>query len=156
MVWRGWKSNKFVLNLEKTKATQVTVKRWEINNREIDNFVEICEELERFFESLFQRKLRKTKHAYNEFLRDISLTTLTQERKKKFLMMKWVNKWFLWWKVVVITNLQEAIVGQKSFMKFLGKNWKNLWCIHEFKSEQKISHIPKVSRFKIIRKEEQR
>ena len=35
-----------------------------------------------FFEKLFKRKLRKTKHAYNKFLRNISLSTSSQERKK--------------------------------------------------------------------------
>ena len=38
--------------------------------------VEINKELERFFENLYKRKLRKTKHVYNEFLRDISITDL--------------------------------------------------------------------------------
>ena len=76
------KSIKFFLNLEKTKGTQGTVKKLEINNKEIDNPVEINKELERFFENLFERKLRKTKHAYNEFLEDISLPILSQEKKK--------------------------------------------------------------------------
>ena len=44
-----------------------------------------------FFENLFKRKLRKIKHAYNEFLRDISLPTLSQE-KKKFVTEKLMNK----------------------------------------------------------------
>ena len=73
---------KVFLNLEKTKATQGTVKKLEIDNKEIDNFVEINKELEKFFENLFKRKLRKTKHEFNEFLRDISLPTLSKEQKK--------------------------------------------------------------------------
>ena len=40
----------------------------ELNNKETDIPVEINKELERFFDNLFKRKLRKTKHAYNEFL----------------------------------------------------------------------------------------
>ena len=72
----GEKSNKFFLNLEKTKVTQGTVKKLEINNKEIDNPVEINKELERFLENLFKKKLRKMKRAYNEFLRDILLPTL--------------------------------------------------------------------------------
>ena len=56
----GEKSTKFFLNLEKTKVTQGTVKKLEINNKEIDNPVEINKELERFFENSFKRKLRKT------------------------------------------------------------------------------------------------
>ena len=72
----------FFLNLEKTKATQSTVKKLELNNKEIDNPVEINKELERFFENLYKRKLRKTKHVHNEFLRDISLPTLSQEKKE--------------------------------------------------------------------------
>ena len=39
-------------------------------------------QLERFFENLFKRKLRKMKHAYNELLRDMSLPTLSQDEKK--------------------------------------------------------------------------
>ena len=78
----GEKSTRFFLNIEKTKATEGTVKKLDINNKEIDNPVEINKELERFFENLFKRKLRKTKHTCNEFLRDISLPTLSQERKK--------------------------------------------------------------------------
>ena len=70
------------LNLEKTKATQDTAKKLEINNKEIDNHVEINKELERFFENLFRRKLRKMKHACNEFRRDILLPTLSQDKKK--------------------------------------------------------------------------
>ena len=61
----------FFLNLEKTKATQGTIKKLEIDNKEIDNSVETNKELERFFENLFKRKLRKTKHVHNECLRDI-------------------------------------------------------------------------------------
>ena len=78
----GEKSTNFFLNLEKIKATQDTVKKLEINNKETDNnSIDINKELERFFENLFKRKLRKTKHAYNEFLRDISLPVLSQEKK---------------------------------------------------------------------------
>ena len=58
------------------------MKKLEINNKEVDNFVEINKELESFFEHLFKRKIRKTKYAYNQFLRDISLLTLSQEKKK--------------------------------------------------------------------------
>ena len=58
----------FFLNLEKTKATQGTIKKLEVDNQEIDNFVEINKELEKLFENLFKRKRRKAKHAYNEFL----------------------------------------------------------------------------------------
>ena len=61
----GEKSTRFFLNIEKTKATEGTVKKLDINNKEIDNPVEINKELERFFENLFKRKLRKTKHIYN-------------------------------------------------------------------------------------------
>ena len=64
----GEKSTKFFLNLEKTKATQGTVKKLEIDNKEIDNSVEINEELEKFFENLFKRKLRKTKQYTMNFL----------------------------------------------------------------------------------------
>ena len=70
------------LNLEKTNATQGTVKKLEIDDKEIDNSVETNKELERFSENLFKRKLRKTKHAYNEFLRDISPPTLSLEKKQ--------------------------------------------------------------------------
>ena len=62
-----------------------------MDNKEIDNPVEINKELERFFENLHKRKLRETKHAYNEFFRDISLPTLSQD-KKKFVKKKLVNK----------------------------------------------------------------
>ena len=37
--------------------------------------------MERFFDNLFKRKLTKTNHAYDEFLRDNSLPTLSQEKK---------------------------------------------------------------------------
>ena len=62
-----------------------------MDNKEIDNPVEINKELERFFENLHKRKLRETKHAYNELFRDISLPTLSQD-KKKFVTKKLVNK----------------------------------------------------------------
>ena len=52
----GEKLTKFFLNLEKTKATQGTVEKLEINNKEIDNSVEINKELERFFENLFKKE----------------------------------------------------------------------------------------------------
>ena len=64
---RGTKITKFFLNLEKTKAKQGTVKKIEINNKEIDNSVEINEELQKVFENLVKKRLRKTKNAYNEF-----------------------------------------------------------------------------------------
>ena len=38
--------------------------------------------MEKLFENLFKRKLRKTKHEFNEFLRDILLPTLSKEQKK--------------------------------------------------------------------------
>ena len=38
--------------------------------------------MERFFKNLSTKKLRKTEHAYNGFLRDISLPTLRQNKKK--------------------------------------------------------------------------
>ena len=38
--------------------------------------------MKKVFENLFKRKLRKTKRVYNDFLRDISLPTLSQEEKK--------------------------------------------------------------------------
>ena len=63
----GEKSTKFFLNLEKTKAVQGIVK---------------------FFEKLFRKRIRKTKHAYNEFLRDLYLA----RRKNKFVTKKLVNK----------------------------------------------------------------
>ena len=80
------KLTKFFLNLQKTKATQGTVKKLEIDNKEIDNSVEVNKKLEKFFESLFKRK-----QVCNEFLRDISLSTLSQE-EKKFLTKELVNK----------------------------------------------------------------
>ena len=83
---QGEKSTKFILNLEKTKTTQGTVKKLEIDNKEIDNSVEVNKKLEKLFESLFKRK-----QVYNEFLRDISLSTLSQE-EKKFLTKELVNK----------------------------------------------------------------
>ena len=64
---RGTKITKFFLNLEKTKAKQGTVKKIEINNKEIDNSVEINKELQKVFENLVKKRLRKTKYAYNEF-----------------------------------------------------------------------------------------
>ena len=64
---RGTKITKFFLNLEKTKAKQGTVKKIEINNKEIDNSVEINKELQKVFENLVKKRLRKTKNACNEF-----------------------------------------------------------------------------------------
>ena len=87
----GEKSTKFFLNLNKRKATQGTVKKLEMDNKEIDNHVEINKELEKIFEDLFKSKLRKTKHVYNEFLGDISLPALSQE-EKQFVTKKLVNK----------------------------------------------------------------
>ena len=79
--------NKFLRDFSLPTLSQeekkfVTKKLVNIHNKEIDYLVEINKELERFFENLFKRKLRKTKHAYNEFLRDILLLTLSQEEKK--------------------------------------------------------------------------
>ena len=85
------KSTKSFLNLEKRKTTQGTVKKLEMDNKEIDNHVEINKELEKIFEDLFKSKLRKTKHVYNEFLGDISLPALSQE-EKQFVTKKLVNK----------------------------------------------------------------
>ena len=82
-----------------------------INNKdkEVDDSIKINKQLERFFEKLFKRKFRKTKHVYNEFLRGISLLTVSQG--KNSLPKKSVNKkWFLQWKLSVITNLQETMV----------------------------------------------
>ena len=59
MVWSGWKTTNFFLNLEKTNASQGTVKKIEINNKKIDYYIEINKVLGRFFENLFKRNLRK-------------------------------------------------------------------------------------------------
>ena len=45
---QGEKSTKFILNLEKTKTTQGNVKKLEIDNKEIDNSVEVNKKLEKF------------------------------------------------------------------------------------------------------------
>ena len=50
------KLTKFFLNLQKTKATQGTVKKLEIDNKETDNSIEIDKNLEGFFENLFTKK----------------------------------------------------------------------------------------------------
>ena len=47
---------KVFLNLEKTKATQGTVKKLEIDNKETDNSIEIDKNLEGFFENLFTKE----------------------------------------------------------------------------------------------------
>ena len=65
----------FFLNLEKTKVTQATVKKLEIDNKEIDNSVEINKELERLFWNLFKKKPKNTKHAYKEILINKYFTT---------------------------------------------------------------------------------
>ena len=44
--------------------------------------LKLIRNLERFFKNLFKTKLRKTKYAYNEYLRDISLPSLSQEDSK--------------------------------------------------------------------------
>ena len=117
----GKNSTKFFLNLEKTKATQGTVKKLEKNNKEIDNPVEINKKLERFFENLFKRKLRKMKHAYNEFLGDILLPTLSLE-KKKFVTKKFANKtWFLLWKFFC----NNKSPGNNAPAELFGENWNN-------------------------------
>ena len=89
----------FFLNLEKTKATQGSVKKKKISNKDIDNFVEINKDLERFFENLFKKNLRKTKKTYNEFLRDVSMPTLS---KKKNVCDEEISE-------------QEVILEMKSF-----------------------------------------
>ena len=66
---RGTKITKFLLNLEKTKVKQGTVKKIEINNKEIDNSIEINKELQKIFENLVKKRLRKTNNVYNEFLK---------------------------------------------------------------------------------------
>ena len=43
------KNNQIFLNLQKTKATPVTVKKIEINNKEMESSVKISKELERCF-----------------------------------------------------------------------------------------------------------
>ena len=42
--------------MKKTKTIQDTIKKLEINNKEIGNSVEINKELERFFENLFKKE----------------------------------------------------------------------------------------------------
>ena len=78
----GENSTNLFLNLEKTKTTQGTVKKLEVDNKKRNNSVEINHQLDRFLENIFKSKLRKAIHAYNEFLRNISLPTLSQEEKK--------------------------------------------------------------------------
>ena len=99
--------------------------------------------------NLFKKKFRKTKHAYNEFLRDICLSILSQEKKV------YVEK---------ITE-QEVFLATKSFSN--NKSPENDGLAKEFyetilgrtkfvkpsKNEQKIGHIPKTTSNKISRKE---
>ena len=85
------KNNQIFLNIEKTKATPVTIKKIEINNKKWKFLLQLVRNWKGAFENLFKRKHRKTKHAYNEFIRDISLPTLSQEKEtfvKKKIMKK--------------------------------------------------------------------
>ena len=118
----GEKSTKFFLNLEKAKAIQGTVKNLEINNKETDNPVEINKELERFFKNLFKRKLRKTKHPYNEFLRDILLPTLSQEKKNVYDKEITEQEVILAMKIFSKSKSTGNDGLAKSFMKLFGKN----------------------------------
>ena len=55
----GEKLTKFFLNLEKAKAMQCTIKKLEINHKQIDNSAEINKLLERFFENYVKENLEK-------------------------------------------------------------------------------------------------
>ena len=67
------------------------------------------------FENLFKREIKKTKYAHNEFLRDISLPTLSQETP---CILNLRQKYF------VKTNLWETMVYQKKFMKSFSEELK--------------------------------
>ena len=107
--------------------------------------------MEKFFLNLFKRKLRETKYVYNEFLRDISLRTLSQEQKK--VCDEEISE-------------PEVILALASFSNNKSPGNDDLTkefyetTIDEFdkpnKSEQKIGHILKASSNKIIRKVGQR
>ena len=110
--------------------------------------------MKRSFENLFKEKHRKTKHEYNEFLRDISLPTLSQEKKK--VCNEEINE-------------QEVILAMKSFSnnKYPGnvRLAKELYEIFWEELEQsfmnslnqaKVSKKLKANSNKIIRKEGQR
>ena len=53
----------------------------EIDNKDIDNSLEINKELEMFFETLFKMKLKETKHVYNEFLEIFDYRHLARRKK---------------------------------------------------------------------------
>ena len=67
--------------------------------KDIDNCVKVIKELERYFENVLIEKRRKTKHAYNEFLRHILLPTLIKPGRTILVIeiprTRWSDKRFL-------------------------------------------------------------
>ena len=95
--------------------------------------------MEKLFENLLKRKLRKTKHAYNECLTGISLPTLNQERKKVYDEE---------------ISEQEEIVAMESFSnnKSLGNEGLTKEFYETFWEELKQSFINSLNQAKVSKK----
>ena len=78
----GEKSSNFFLNIEKTKAVQGIIKKFEMENKEISDPNDMNNEINGFFKNLFAKTLQKSLPQVNNFFQNIILPFLTEEQKQ--------------------------------------------------------------------------
>ena len=77
----GEKSTKFFLNLEKSRAEKSTIKKLEIDKKEIVDQSLIIGELKSFYQNLFKKSTDNTKDQLKDFLDKVNVRQLNQEQQ---------------------------------------------------------------------------
>ena len=77
----GEKSSKFFLNLEKNRAIQGQIRITIVNEKEITDEIEINKQISFFYESLFKENLSFSERNLKQYLDNISIPLLSEEKK---------------------------------------------------------------------------
>ena len=77
----GEKSTRCFLNLEKSRAEKSTIKKLEIDNKEIVDQSLIIGELKSFYQNLFKKSTYNTKDQLKDFLYKVNVPQLNQEQQ---------------------------------------------------------------------------
>ena len=80
----GEKSTKFLLNLEKYRATQGCLRTIVVNKKELNNSQQINDALYNFYQTLFLNKLSLSEEWIQSFLHKVSLPKLSENQTLKY------------------------------------------------------------------------
>ena len=82
LVWICEKSNKYFLNLEKSRACQNILHKICSETQEITDLTKINTTIFDFYANLFKEKLKTNSESLNNFLNDLSIPSLSETEKQ--------------------------------------------------------------------------